>query len=215
VPRAHWQIQFVTSVVNTYPCKRNGLRAVGERVLCCQIRDFEASSPSGPLTATSAGPLCPQLGIRNTGSLPRACRSIAPTAFYATTPCLSSATTWCGCTTRASHVRRQMSFAFIGLSLAYPLNYGAQIMFGSIMPMLLFNTDKIRTKEGAVATHTWVILAGVAVCLAGVVISGRAGILNRHHPSANNLRAPTPSSGASIGNSWHLRCLHPCKSRRC
>lgn len=64
-----------------------------------------------------------------------------------------------------------MSFAFIGLSLAYALNYGAQIVFGSMIPMVLFDADQILTSHGSV------ILAGVAVCLAGVVVSGRAGIL--------------------------------------
>ena len=55
-----------------------------------------------------------------------------------------------------------MSFAFIGLSLAYALNYGAQIVFGSMMPMALFSADEILTPHG------YVILSGVAVCLAGV-----------------------------------------------
>jgi len=64
-----------------------------------------------------------------------------------------------------------MSFAFIGLSLAYALNYGAQIAFGSMIPMALFDADQILTPHG------YVILAGVAVCLTGVVVSGRAGIL--------------------------------------
>ncbi len=66
-----------------------------------------------------------------------------------------------------------MSFAFIGLSLAYALNYGAQIIFGSMMPLLLFDAEQIPTLHGAV------ILAGVAVCLAGVAVSGRAGILKQ------------------------------------
>jgi L-rhamnose-H+ transport protein len=63
------------------------------------------------------------------------------------------------------------AFAFIGLSLAYALNYGAQIMFGSMMPMLIFERQEILTRHGCV------ILAGVAVCLLGVVVCGRAGIL--------------------------------------
>ena len=64
-----------------------------------------------------------------------------------------------------------MSFAFIGLSLAYALNYGAQIIFGSMMPMVVFDADQILTPHG------YVVLAGVAVCVAGVVVCGRAGIL--------------------------------------
>jgi len=63
------------------------------------------------------------------------------------------------------------SFAFIGLSLAYALNYGAQIIFGSMLPLLLLSPHEILTQHGCV------ILAGVAVCVAGVVVCGRAGIL--------------------------------------
>ncbi len=64
-----------------------------------------------------------------------------------------------------------LSFAFIGLSLAYAINYGAQIAFGSILPMLIHHPEKIATEQG------YVILAGVAVCLLGVVVCGKAGIL--------------------------------------
>ncbi len=64
-----------------------------------------------------------------------------------------------------------MSFSFIGLSLAYALNYGAQIACGFSIPMLLFNSDEFLTPHG------YVILGGVAACLIGVVVCGRAGIL--------------------------------------
>jgi L-rhamnose-H+ transport protein len=64
-----------------------------------------------------------------------------------------------------------MSFAFIGLSLAYALNYGAQIIFGWMMPTLLHTPGEILTPHG------YVIVSGVVVCLLGVVVSGRAGIL--------------------------------------
>jgi L-rhamnose-H+ transport protein len=64
-----------------------------------------------------------------------------------------------------------MSFAFIGLSLAYSLNYGAQIIFGAVAPMVLHHPDRILTAQGMV------VLSGVAVCVAGVVLSGLAGIL--------------------------------------
>jgi len=64
-----------------------------------------------------------------------------------------------------------MSFAFIGLSLAYSLNYGAQIIFGAITPMALHHRDRICTAQGGM------ILLGVAACVVGVVLSGRAGIL--------------------------------------
>lgn len=64
-----------------------------------------------------------------------------------------------------------MSFAFIGLSLAYALNYGAQIACGFTLPMLIFDSEKLLTPFGGV------ILGGVVVCLIGVVVSGWAGIL--------------------------------------
>lgn len=64
-----------------------------------------------------------------------------------------------------------LSFAFIGLSLAYAINYGAQITFGTMMPMAL------RTPEEILTSHGYVIMSGVVICLFGVVVVGRAGIL--------------------------------------
>jgi len=64
-----------------------------------------------------------------------------------------------------------LSFAFIGLSLAYALNYGAQIITGSLLPMAAFHPGDIATAHGAV------ILAGVALCVAGVVVAGKAAML--------------------------------------
>jgi L-rhamnose-H+ transport protein len=81
-----------------------------------------------------------------------------------------------------------MSFAFIGLSLAYSLNYGAQIAFGAIAPMLLHHSDQVLTPRG------YVVLAGVAVCLLGVVISGRAGILKDRSTKAETAAAPGPAT---------------------
>lgn len=64
-----------------------------------------------------------------------------------------------------------LSFAFIGLSLAYAINYGAQITFGTMMPMVIHSRGDILT------SHGYVIMSGVLVCLVGVVVVGRAGIL--------------------------------------
>ena len=64
-----------------------------------------------------------------------------------------------------------MSFAFIGLSLAYALNYGAQIITGWMAPMLIHNPEAFAT------THGLVILAGVATCVLGVIACGRAAVL--------------------------------------
>ncbi|MBM4041520.1 MAG: hypothetical protein FJ290_23715 [Planctomycetes bacterium] len=64
-----------------------------------------------------------------------------------------------------------LSFAFIGLSLAYALNYGAQIITGSVLPMAIFSPQEIPKSHGIV------ILAGVAVLVAGVVVAARAALL--------------------------------------
>ena len=72
-----------------------------------------------------------------------------------------------------------LSFAFIGLSLAYGINYGGQIIVGSIGPMLIHTPEKFQTTAGIV------ILLGVAVCLLGVVLCGRAGMLKAANETNN------------------------------
>jgi L-rhamnose-H+ transport protein len=73
-----------------------------------------------------------------------------------------------------------LSFAYIGLSLAYAINYGGQIIVGSIGPMLIATPEKFGTKPGLVP------LGGVAVCLVGVVLCGRAGILKAAHEAGGS-----------------------------
>jgi len=82
-----------------------------------------------------------------------------------------------------------MSFAFIGLSLAYALNYGAQIATGFLLPMAIFNPEQIPT------TYGYVLLFGVAVCLGGVVVSGRAGMLKER-----SLKQPVGPKPAETGS---------------
>ncbi|MCL2744098.1 MAG: hypothetical protein FWE67_09615 [Planctomycetaceae bacterium] len=72
-----------------------------------------------------------------------------------------------------------LSFAFIGLSLAYGINYGGMLIAGSLGPMLIHTPEKIQTLSGIV------ILGGVAVCLVGIVLCGRAGVLKAAN-EANN-----------------------------
>jgi len=80
-----------------------------------------------------------------------------------------------------------LSFAFIGLSLAYAINYGGQIIVGFLGPMLIHTPGKFLTTPGLV------ILAGVAVCLVGVVLCGRAGILKAANEAGNASGAPKKS----------------------
>jgi len=75
-----------------------------------------------------------------------------------------------------------LSFAFIGLSLAYAINYGGQIIVGSIVPLAIHSPEKFHTVSGNV------ILTGVAVCLLGVILCGRAGMLKAAN-EANNAPA--------------------------
>ena len=67
-----------------------------------------------------------------------------------------------------------LSFAFVGLSLAYGINYGVQIAFGMIVPALIFTPGVFGTAKGAV------MLGGAAVCILGVVVSGKAALLKEH-----------------------------------
>ncbi len=64
-----------------------------------------------------------------------------------------------------------ISFTIIGLSLAYALNYGAQIVIGAMGPFIIHNSDQLTTAHGCT------IISGVAVCIAGVVVCGRAATL--------------------------------------
>jgi L-rhamnose-H+ transport protein len=86
-----------------------------------------------------------------------------------------------------------LSFAFIGLSLAYAINYGAQIAFGGLGPFLIHNPDQLFTRHGGV------IAAGVAVCLAGVVLCGRAALLREASQRAG--RPPEVGPGRTVGRS--------------
>ncbi len=64
-----------------------------------------------------------------------------------------------------------LSFAFVGLSLAYAINYGVQIAFGTVVPALIFTPGVFGTGKGML------MLAGAAVCILGVVVSGKAALL--------------------------------------
>jgi len=85
-----------------------------------------------------------------------------------------------------------MSFAFIGLSLAYALNYGAQIIFGSLMPMAILDADQFLTSHGIV------VLAGVAICLVGVVVAGRAGILKDRSVKKDSEESETAETESAV-----------------
>jgi L-rhamnose-H+ transport protein len=64
-----------------------------------------------------------------------------------------------------------ISFGLIGLSLAYALNYGAQIATGGMGPFIIHHSDQLAT------AHGFTIMGGVAVCIIGVIVCGRAATL--------------------------------------
>ena len=64
-----------------------------------------------------------------------------------------------------------ISFGLIGLSLAYALNYGAQIATGGMGPFIIHHSNQLTT------LHGYTIMGGVAVCIVGVIACGRAATL--------------------------------------
>ena len=85
-----------------------------------------------------------------------------------------------------------LSFAFIGLSLAYAINYGAQIATGGIGPLL------IHAPEELAKPHGHVILAGVAVCILGVIVCGRAAILKSQSQAEGGGGAEVMPTGSKL-----------------
>jgi hypothetical protein len=84
-----------------------------------------------------------------------------------------------------------ISFTIIGLSLAYALNYGAQIAIGAMGPFIIHNSDQLTTVHGCT------IISGVAVCIAGVVVCGRAATL-RSKSQAGDSKGPAVLTGAKL-----------------
>jgi len=83
-----------------------------------------------------------------------------------------------------------LSFAFIGLSLAYAINYGAQIACGGMGPFIIHNRDQICTPHG------YTIMAGVVVCILGVIVAGRAAMLkSASQQSSSGDQSAAPPAG--------------------
>ncbi|MHC4252883.1 MAG: L-rhamnose/proton symporter RhaT [Planctomycetota bacterium] len=85
-----------------------------------------------------------------------------------------------------------LSFAFIGLSLAYAINYGAQIAVGGMGPFIIHHPGQLLT------SHGYVTMAGVVVCILGVVICGKAGSLKTKSQEKD---APDTEKDAKVADS--------------
>ncbi len=84
------------------------------------------------------------------------------------------------------------SFAFIGLSLAYAINYGAQIATGGLAPIIIHNPEELVTPHGAI------IVIGVIICIVGVVICGRAAILKNKSQANENEAGDANPTGSKL-----------------
>lgn len=100
-----------------------------------------------------------------------------------------------------------MSFAFIGLSLAYALNYGAQIATTWLVPMLTGNPDHIFCKYG------YTMFGGIALCLLGVIACGKAAMLKERalsgkavDPGENVAKKPRMGIGVAIAVASGVLC---------
>lgn len=85
-----------------------------------------------------------------------------------------------------------MSFAFIGLSLAYAINYGAQIVTGGFGGFVIHHPDQLATAHGMTIT------GGIAVCILGVIICGRAAILKSNSQARDGKSESMPSGNKLI-----------------
>jgi L-rhamnose-H+ transport protein len=78
-----------------------------------------------------------------------------------------------------------LSMRYLGMSLGYALALGFCAAFGTIIPPLFTGAmgELVATQSG------WVTLIGVAVCLGGIAICGRAGVAKERELSAEQKRA--------------------------
>ena len=85
-----------------------------------------------------------------------------------------------------------ISFSLIGLSLAYALNYGAQIATGGMGPFIIHHSDQLAT------AHGYTIMAGVAVCILGVIVCGRAAALKSRSQAGDSSSRTVLTGGKLI-----------------
>jgi len=72
----------------------------------------------------------------------------------------------------------------VGLSLGYSIIMGVTAVAGALIPMLIFNPDKVATPGG------FVIILGMVVTVAGVTLCGRAGIIKEKEAKTENSNQP-------------------------
>ncbi len=84
-----------------------------------------------------------------------------------------------------------LSMRYLGMSLGYALALGFCAAFGTLIPPL-FNGEFLTLLSAA---SGWITLAGVLVCLAGIAVCGRAGVMReREIPTDRTKSQPTELS---------------------
>jgi L-rhamnose-H+ transport protein len=76
-----------------------------------------------------------------------------------------------------------LGIAALGLSLNFAIAIGISTALGSIVPLLFLESDLVFTPKGEM------ILVGVAIVVAGIVVSAVAGKLKEAHTAARELRS--------------------------
>lgn len=86
-----------------------------------------------------------------------------------------------------------IAISLIGLSLSYAINFGVQTSVGSLLPFVAQSRGCLDTPQGKV------ILAGIALCVAGVAACGYAGILKERGKSGERAAGVSrPRNGKGI-----------------
>jgi L-rhamnose-H+ transport protein len=84
--------------------------------------------------------------------------------------------------------------AMVGLSLGYSLTMGTMALVGSLFPFFLPSPDDAAVNPAGTAGGM-MIIAGVIVCIIGVAINGKAGMLRERSQGTNQ---PEESAGNKI-----------------
>jgi L-rhamnose-H+ transport protein len=87
---------------------------------------------------------------------------------------------------------------YLGVSLGSSIILGITMVLGSLVPSFYYQAFPQEGKDsiGAIAGSSWglTVLAGMVVCIAGIILCGKAGTMKEQQLKANE---PAPSSGTA------------------
>lgn len=86
-----------------------------------------------------------------------------------------------------------LGIAALGLSLNFAIAIGISTALGSIVPLVFLESDLLLTPKGAM------ILLGVAIVIAGIVVSAIAGRLKESHTAERELRSTEKHMSFGMG----------------